>query len=169
MPLVSASLASGLASVFKSQPDSGALAAQKMAAEYDKYCKAALAPPAPPIFTGAEVKALEGPLVGALASGDSQAAIVAQAWATGIQAYWLAPPVQFVAGPVTGLVTAMPGAMAIVPLIQAAFDGTVQAKGDENMVAQQIASALDTATKTVLVTFTTPPPPLGPPPPATVV
>ena len=166
MPIVMAKLAKGLADVFRSQPDSGAMTASKIAQEYDLYCKPALAAPGMPIFTGAEKKALEGPLAAALSNQNGTAAMVAQAFSMGIQAYWLAPPVIFSGGPASGVVTAMPGAAAVIAPLTAAFSNL---NNTEDTIGQLIAAALDAATKTVLVTYATPPPPTGPPPPATVV
>ena len=166
MPLNVQQLTQGLAAVFKAQPGSGAEAAQKIAAEYDKYCQAAMAPPGKPIFTTAEVKAFEGPLAGVLSSGTGPAAAVASAISAGLQAYWLSPPVQFSGGPAMGMATAMPGAAAAIPALTAAFSNLANT---EDSAAAAIAAALDTATKTVLVTFTAPPPPSGPPPPALVM
>jgi hypothetical protein len=159
-------LTAGIVSVLKSQPSTGALAAKKLALEYDKYCKTAMAPPALPIFTGVEAMSLEGPLAAVFSGGTGPAPAVAQAWATGIQAYWLAPPVMFVGGPVSGVATAMPGAPASIAPITAALTNL---GNTEETFAQQLATALDIATKTVLVTFATPPPPAGPPPPALVM
>lgn len=166
MPLVVSTLASELKTIFESMPTDGALAASKLAGAYDKYCKAALAGGIPPVFTGAEKPALEGFLAGVLASGAGSAAQVAQAWSTGIQAYWVAPPVPFMAPPIAGVVTAMPGAASAVSTITGVLSNMANT---EDSAAQGLAAALDVATKTVLVTFTTPPPPAGPPPPATVV
>lgn len=166
MPVVMANLASGLANVFRSQPSSGAEAAQKITAEYDLYCKPAMAAPGLPIFTGAGKSAMEGLLAGALSSNMGAAAAVAAAFSAGIQAYWLSPPVTFVGGPATGVVTAMPGAASVIAPLTAAF---LNLANTEDTIAQAIASALDAATKTVLVTYSTPPPPSGPPPPATVM
>jgi len=166
MPLNVQQLTQGLAAIFKGQPKSGAEAANKIAAEYDKYCKAGMAAPGLPVFVGTEAMSLEGPLAGALGSGNGTAASVAAAYGVGIQAYWLAPPVVFVGGPASGLATAMPGVGAAVSLITVALSNV---QNTEDSAASQIATALDAATKTVLVTYTVPPPPLGPPPPATVV
>jgi len=165
MPLNVATLAKGLAGVFKDQPDNGALAASKIAQEYDTYCKEAMAGAALPIFTTTEKTRMEGILAGALSSSNGQAAMVAQAFSAAIQSYWLMPPVQFSGGPIMGMVTVMPGAAAVIPAITA---GLSNVQNMEDSIGQIIASALDAATKTVLVTFTTPPPPAGPPPPAKV-
>jgi len=165
MPVVVAQLASGLANVFRGQPGNGALAAMLIAGEYDAYCQAAMAPPGLPILTGAGKSALQGILTGALASSSGAAANVAQAFSTGIMAYWMSPPVMFVGGPASGVVTAMPGAPAVIGPITAALSNTMNS---EDTIGQLIAAALDTATKTVLVTYATPPPPALPPP-ATVI
>lgn len=166
MPLVVASLTAELKTIFESMPTDGMLAASKLAGAYDKYCKTALAGGIPPVFTGAEKPALEGSLAGVLAAGAGSAAQVAQAWSMGIQAYWVVPPVPFMAPPITGVVTVMPGAAIVIPAITGVLLNT---KNTADSAAQGLAAALDVATKTVLVTFATPPPPAGPPPPATVI
>ena len=167
MPLVAATLAVGLAKIFRDQPVSGADAANKVAKEYDTYCKTALAPPGAPIFTGMEKNTFEGLIAAALATADTgSAAMVAMAFANAVQAYWLAPPVQFSGGPVMGMVTAVPGAQSIVGPLSSALSNT---QNTEDTIGQVIATQLDVATKTVLVTFTAPPPPAGPPPPAMVL
>lgn len=167
MTLVAATLAVGLANVFRSQPVIGADAANKIANEYDIYCKMALAPPGAPVFTGMEKNTFEGLIAAALATADTgSAAMVATAFANAVQAYWLAPPVQFSGGPAIGMVTAVPGAQSIVGPLSSALSNT---QNTEDIIGQIIATQLDIATKTVLVTFTAPPPPAGPPPPAMVL
>jgi len=164
MALDAAGLANGLAAVFKGKPSSGADAAKKIAAEYDTYCKKGQAPPGLPVFTGVEASALEGPLASAMGSPNGSAEAVAAAFAQGLKAYWLAPPVPFSGGPATGVVTAMPGADAVIGPITSALKNT---SNTEEAIGGSIASALDAATKTVLVTYSTPTP--GTPPPATVI
>lgn len=167
MPLNSSSLAKELEAAFASQPESPALSAQKMAAAYDNYCKAGIAGGIPPLFTGAEVKRLEGILLGAIASPvGGGPPVIAAAWSAGIQSYWLTPPVPFLAPPIAGVTTAMPGAGAAIAVLSAGF---LNVLNTEATIAQIMATALDIATRTVLVTFATPPPPAGPPPPATVI
>ena len=160
-------LKAGLANVFKSQPGSPADAARGIADAYDTYCQAGLAAPGKPIFTGAEKKAFEGIILGALSLGDKgSSAKVAEAFSTALETYWMAPPVMFSGGPATGVVTAAPGAKAIIAPLTAALSNT---ENTEDLIAASIATQLDIATKTVLVTYSTPTPPAGPPPPATVV
>jgi len=165
MPLDKSGLASELEAIFKDQLSSPAIVAQKMATAYDNYCQKGLAGGAKPILVGK--KALEGTLAAAIASPATGAPpTLAGAWSAGIQAYWLAPPVVFATPPISGLATTMPGAGAVVAALTAAF---VNVANTEASIAQIMATTLDIATKTVLVTFTTPPPPAGPPPPATVL
>jgi len=167
MPLVMSKLAKDLEAAFAEQPASPALAAQKMALAYDNYCKSGIAGGIPPLFTGAEAKALEGVLLPAIANPlGGGPPVIAAAWSAGIQGYWLTPPVAFLAPPIGGVVTAMPGAGAVIPGLTAAF---LNILNTEAMIANLMAGILDIATKTVLVTFATPPPPAGPPPPATVI
>ena len=114
MALDSAGLGKGIADVFKSEPSSGAQAAAKIAAEYDKYAKKGQAGPGLPLVSPAAKAAMEGALAGALASSVGSAAAVAAAFSSGLTAYWMSPPVPFSGGPATGVVTAVPGAGAIV-------------------------------------------------------
>jgi hypothetical protein len=165
MPLNKATLAKDIADVFKSQPDSGAVAAQKIAAAYDTYCKAGQALPGLPIFTGTEAKRFEAPIAAAL-SAMAGASGVAAAFMAGFMAYWMSPPVMFSGGPAMGVVTAAPGGAAITGVLSGAL---ANVQNTEDLIGDMIATALDTATKTVLVTYTTPPPPAGPPPPALVM
>lgn len=165
MPLIVSQLEVGLKNAFAAQLQPPQTA-QQLALAYDSYCKAGLAGGIPPLFTGAEVKALEGILLGAIASPMGAAATFAAAWASGVQAYWLAPPVAFTAPPIAGVTTGMPGAAAITSALTAGFSNIANT---EDTIAKLMSTVLDTATKTVLVTFATPPPPAGPPPPATVV
>jgi hypothetical protein len=86
--------------------------------------------------------------------------------ANGIMSYWMAPPVMFSGGPAIGVTTAMAGAMSIVSPLGAALSNT---QNTEDAIGNQIATLLDAATKTVMVTFSAPPPPAGPPPPAFLI
>jgi len=166
MALVMAILSAELTGVFSSDNPSGAVAAQKIASAYDKYCKTAMASAATPLFTGLEAKALEGVIAGAMANNNGAAAIVANAIQLGVQSYWTAPPVQFVGTPMIGMVSAMLGVAAIGPALTEALSNN---NNQPATIAQSIAEVLDAATKTVMVVFTAPPPPAGPPPPAMVL
>jgi hypothetical protein len=163
MPLNLSPLASELEGVFSSEPPNGSVAAQRIAQAYDNYCKAGLAGGIPPVFTGTEAKRLEGPLANALNS-KSSAASVASAFASGLTAYWLQPPVIFAAPPVLGAATVIPGAQ---PMVNPLTGVLKNLSNGRPVAANKIAAELDKATKTVLVTFTAPQP--TPPSPATVV
>lgn len=164
MPLVVSKLAADLQKIFASRPSNHAIAAQKIAQAYDAYCKKGLAGGVPPLLTGAEAKRFEGILVPVLISSSGTAVTVGAAFASGIQSYWLTPPVVFTAPPILGVVTLMPGATGAAALITAALSNLANS---EASCAAQIASALDVATKTVLATFSAPLP--VPPVPATLV
>jgi len=166
MPLVLAGLSAGLTRVFKSLPSSGALFADQFATEYDLYCKAAMAGAALPLFTGAEKQAMVPVLSGAFASPTGVAAVAAQAISMATMNFWLAPPIQFIGGPVMGMVTAAPGFASAIGGITSLLSNT---NNTAETIGAGIAGLLDVATKTVLVTFTMPPPPAGPPPPAMVI
>lgn len=125
-----------------------------------------MAAPALPLFLGIEATAMEGILAPALASYNGSVSILAKAFADAITAYWLIPPVVFTAGPVMGMVTAIPGANAMIPGLTS---GLSNQKNTEITASTMIGTQLDIATKTVMVTFTMPPPPTGPPPPAMVL
>lgn len=165
MPLVVADLIAGLTAVFQTMNPDGATTSQKIALEYDKYARKGVATPGLPVIPPTQMQALAAPLTAAMGSPGGTPATVAQAYGVGIQAYWLSPPVPFVGGPAAGVVTAIPGAPVVVPQITAALSNL---KNTAATVAQQIGTALDSATRTVLVTYATPPPPTGPPPPALV-
>jgi len=166
VPLVVVTLGNALEAAFAAHSDSAAQVANDMATAYDSYCKAALAGGIPPLLTPAAKSALMGMLLGAIESGNGTPAQMGQAWAAGIQMYWMSPPILFTAPPIVGTVTAMPGAASVPGAISGVLSNPLNTAAT---AAQGIAAALDVATKTVLVTFTAPPPPTGPPPPATVV
>ena len=155
MPLVSKILESGLLSVFKAQDGlSASDAAQKWAKAYADYAQMAMAGGIPGVLTGAEAKGLESKLYGVLSSPKSATAgTIALAWATGVVSFWSAPPVSFGPGKVIVAALALP---IITPGLTAVFSNT---KNSPDSCAAQMASTLDTATKTVIVLMPVPPPP----------
>jgi hypothetical protein len=166
MPLVVSTLSDLLEASFVSYPGDAQRSADGMAMAYDTYCKSGLAGGVPPLFTGLEKQNLMGILLSSIMSKKGTPDQIAQAWSSGIQTYWMSPPVVFTAPPIIGVVTAMPGAGAVIAAIKGVMANTDNTAAS---AAQGIAAALDAATKTVLVTFSAPPPPTGPPPPAMVV
>lgn len=143
-----------LLSVLQTPSDQGAAKAQQWAAAYNTYAAVAQAGVLLPIFVGLEVQALAGHLAGVMANPNGTATQFANAFASGVEAFWLLPPVLFAGPAVAGAVTSFPGKGALV----AQLTGILSSTTDQNaQVAQQIAGALDTATRTVIVTFAPPP------------
>lgn len=155
MPLVSSILESGLLNVFKAQDGlSASDAAQKWAKAYADYAQMAMAGGIPAVLTGAEAKGLESKLYSVLSAPKSAtASSIALAWATGVVSFWSAPPVSFGPGKVVLAALALP---IISPGLTAVFSDT---KTSPENCASQMASTLDSATKTVKVLLPVPPPP----------
>ena len=155
MPLVSKLLEAGLLKVFKAQSGLSAQdAAQQWAQAYATYAQMGMAGGIPPVLTGGEAKGLESKLYGVLSAPKSAtAATIALAWATGVVAFWSAPPVSFGPGKVIMAALALP---IITPGLTAVFSN---GKTSAEACASQMASVLDGATKTVIVLLPVPPPP----------
>jgi hypothetical protein len=160
------SLQSGISSVFRAQLPSGSDVAKRIADEYNKYCSMAMAPPGKPIFKGIEKNVIRSALAACWGQAGSSPAMVATILAQSVQAYWLAPPVMFTGGPAMGVAISMAGFAALVPAITAALSNLANS---EDSAALALATALDVATRTVLVVYSTPTPPAGPPPPAMLI
>lgn len=152
MALNQSQLKSELAAIYRAYCASPRESARKMAAAYDAYAKAAQAAPGKPQFTGSEARALEAVLYPAIVnyySGTPER--IAQAWAQGIQAYWLGPVIQFTGGGVlTGMATAMPGSAPLVPALVAVYRDL---GNSFDSCAQRVAAALHAATTTTVVTY----------------
>lgn len=155
MPLVSKILESGLLAVFKAQKGlSASDAAQKWAKAYADYAQMGMAGGIPAVLTGAEAKGLESKLYSVLSAPKSATAgSIALAWATGVVSFWSAPPVSFGPGKVIVAALALP---IITPGLTAVFSN---GKNTPEGCASQMASTLDSATKTVIVLLPVPPPP----------
>jgi hypothetical protein len=133
-------------------------AATKMANAYTNYCRTGLFGTSVPTILPGATALLQATLLNAMATPVSGTpAKFAQAWANGVQAFWLAPPVA-VLGVQSGVVTAIPGATALTGILTTLFANPANPAA---VVAAQLASALDTATKTAIATVA--------PPPATMV
>lgn len=145
MALVSAVLANSLAPTFAGV-DTFATAGNGWASAYATYALSATAGVALPAFTGLERQLLAANLTAAFALGiiDSSAAMSAMELA--FQAFWFLPPVIFG----TGVVSVAPPGLAA--LIAATFPANILAATSAE-AASNIASALDTWTRTVIVTF----------------
>jgi uncharacterized protein (DUF486 family) len=165
MPLISAGLQASLFQIFTSQRQmTPRLAAQKMAKAYDNYARTAMAAASTPVITGLEAQKLEQTLYTAISNPRvGMAPIIAAAWGAGVMAYWMAPPVPFV-GPQTGMVLQ---AATVVPIITAGLTACFSnVLSTESLSAQLMSTALDAATRTVMVTLLPPPP--APPVPVVV-
>lgn len=152
MALQPAVLRAELTRIFSVSSGSPAEAAAKLAAAYGRYAQTATAGVVPWVPTGLEERRLRGVLVVSLGPTGS-APVVARAWAQGVTAFWFAPPVVFG----VGAVTAVPGAALLLPTLTALF---LSPRNSVVSAAASLASALDAATRTVLVTL----PPAGPVP-----
>lgn len=155
MPLVSKILEAGLLQVFKAQKGlSASDSAQKQAKAYADYAQMGMAGGVPPVLTGAEAKGLESKLSQVLSAPKSATAgSIALAWATGVVSFWSSPPVSFGAGKVLLAALALP---IITPGLTACFASIPKSP---EACAAQMATALDLATKTVIILMPTPPPP----------
>ena len=78
----------------------------------------------------------------------------ARALADGVERFWLMPPVLFSGGVLAGAAALFPGKEPLAALLASIMSSPQQRYEG---VAQQIATALDTATRTVVVNFAPPP------------
>lgn len=154
MPLISATLSSSLTTILGAPSVSGAEKAQQIGSAYQAYALTATAGVLLPIFIGIEGRAMASRLTPVLSSTHPTAHSFANALASGVEAFWLLPPVPFTGGVAAGLVTAFVGKSALA----AAVTGIMARPTPRHEpVAIQLASALDAATRTVMVTFAPPP------------
>jgi hypothetical protein len=175
MPLTPSDLSDGLEDLFEDTggfPADEAEAGKRWAKAYKDYAADALAGPTTPVaasLTAAEATLAEALAAGfgaAKAAGPGGVATVVALLDTAFVAFWLTPPVAFVAPPlpppaIAGVVTlAPPGVLSgglTGPLTSGTGEGTTAAGQ-----AQLLAAVLDTWTRTVMV-LNTPITPPGPP------
>lgn len=158
MALVSAPLRTALVGLFKNGTPVAMDAALKMADAYTNYCRTGMFGTSIPTILPGATSLLQTTLLGAMATpAAGTPAKFAKAWADGVLAFWLTPPVA-VLGVQSGVVTAIPGAAALTGILTPLFANPTNTA---EAVAAQLASALDTATKTTIATLA--------PPPATLV
>ena len=153
MALILPTLTGRLTSVLSSPSDQGAAKAQEWAQAYNTYAITAQAGALLPTFVGVEAQAIASQLLSVMSNPNGSAAQFANALAGGIEAFWLLPPVVF-SGAGAGAVSAFPGKSALVGQLTAAFSSSTDQSAAR---AAEIAEALDTATRTVIVTFAPPP------------
>lgn len=128
------------------RPSNTALeAAGKQAAAYGRYATGALAGVVPWVPTGTEEARLQGALLVGMVPGGNPA-LLAASWAQGLAAFWLLPPAIF--GP--GVATAFGGAPLVVGGLTPLFSNPLN---PASISALTMASILDAATRTVIVTL----------------
>lgn len=152
MPLLPNELRQDLARALAVPTSSYGEAAARLAAAYARYAAGAVAGVLPWVPTGQEEGRLRRALAAALRPAGAPG-VVGAAWALGVTQFWLAPPVPFGAG----VVTVVPGAAALAQAVTVAL---LNPRNSSAASAASLALALDTATRTVLVTI----PPSGPVP-----
>jgi len=153
MALLLPVLTSQLVVAMQNPSDQGAAKAQEWARAYNTYALTAQAGALLPTFVGIEAQALAGQLAGVMTNPNGTAVQFANAFANGIEAFWLLPPVPF-AGAGVGAVSLFPGKGALVGQLTSVFSSFTDQTAAK---AAEIASALDVATRTVIVAFAPPP------------
>lgn len=134
--------------------DNAVLKSREWAQAYRNYAMTAMAGILLPIMTGLEQEMMSSMLLQVMSNPNTTTPIFARAVANAVEAFWLLPPVIFSAGILAGSAALFPGKellilslMSIMSTPQSRYEG----------VAQQIATALDVATRTVIVNFAPPP------------
>lgn len=146
MALLQPTLATGLATAFVGT-NSFAEAGAGWASAYATYALAAQANGIFPAFTGLEQQTLANALAAAFQAGvASEGATTFAAVELALQAFWILPPIVFGAGAVTA---APPGLAALLEATRAPN----LAAATSAVAASNVATALDTWTHTVTVTF----------------
>jgi hypothetical protein len=152
--LVQAVLAGRLTSIFSQPGDNAAVKASEWASAYQTYALPAMAGVLLPAFLGIEQDAFLATIAPIFNNPNGTVAQFANALANAVEAFWLLPPVLFAGPAVAGAVTSFPGKGALVAQLTGILSNQYQ---DAGTPARQIATALDTATRTVIVTFAPPP------------
>jgi hypothetical protein len=149
MALNPGSMVQGFTQLFNSDPSSPQIAAEKMATIYDSYAQTAMAGATLPVFTGSQKSTLQSLLLAAISVPLIGAPpLIAAAWGSGLVAYWMAPPIIFLGPGMTGLVSVAAGCLSAIPALTTVYANPMNTP---DSAAAQIATALDTATRTVLV------------------
>ena len=153
MALVSASLQAAFLRFSTTQkPGSPTEAANNIASAYEQYALTATAGPGMLVSPGPARAAMAQPLAAAFSMSPGVPATVAAAYAAMLTSFWGAAT--FV-GPGPGIAAPPIGVGVLIPLVTTILLNTNNTAAS---YAQQMATALDTCTKTVLVTYTLPPP-----------
>jgi len=150
MPMVVKQLSTALLKVMRALEADEGKNARSWADAYTKYAKPAIAGLALPVWVGTEATKMSPMLQTAMKTPSPSPSNFAMALANGIEAFWLLPPVVFTPPGGAGAVTAFPGKPALI----AGLTAVLSAPQPEAAAAEAIAAQLDTASRTVTVTYT---------------
>lgn len=154
MALVSAQLQAAFLRFSTTQkPGSASEAANNIASAYEQYALTGMAGAFPLVSPGPGRAAMAGPLIAAFSMSPGVPATVAAAYAAMLTSFWGAA--QFVGPSGPGIAAPPVGVGVLIPLVTTILLNTNNTAAS---YASQMATALDTCTKTVLVTFVLPPP-----------
>lgn len=154
MPLIPAGLAASLMRVLGTPSMVGAEKAQEWGRAYQNYALTATAGVLLPVYLGIESQAMAARMSSVMGIQHSSPYDFASVLASGVEAFWLLPPVLFTGGVAVGAVTSFPGKLALVSAVVGVLTGP---KSRHEPVAIRLANVIDAATRTVIVTFAPPP------------
>lgn len=154
MALIQPVLAGRLTSILSQPGDNAQAKAVEWASAYQTYAAPAMAGVLLPVFTGSEMALFLGQISPVFNNPNSTAVQFANALASAVESFWFLPPVPFQLLPVAGAVTGFPGKPALIAQLVSILGNQYKQAAQP---AQDIATALDTATRTVIVTFAPPP------------
>jgi len=154
MALVQPILAANLTRVLGTPGQSAPQKAQEWAMAYNLYALPAQAAALFPVFVGVEQAAFMARIMPVFTNYNSTVQQFANALAGAVETYWLLPPVPFAGPGQAGAVSLFPGKPALVASLVSIMSSKYPR---HEPVAQAIASALDVATRTVVVAFAPPP------------
>ena len=154
MALLQPVLAGRLTSILSQPGDNAAAKAAEWASAYQTYAAPAMAGVLLPIFTGSEMPLFLGQISPVFNNPNGTAVQFANALASAVETFWFLPPVPFAGGAFAGAVSGFPGKPALVAQLVAVLSNQYD---NAAQPAQDIATALDVATRTVIVSFGPPP------------
>lgn len=152
MALVVSALAAGIEGVFRARVPTGAQVGALLGSVYAIYAQTAQAGLALPVLLGGEGVRFGEILGRAFNPQVATPQSTAAAFRDALTAFWLSAPapIIFTDGVNAGPVPAVPGAAALTGTLLPVFTNLANT---EASAAQQIASALDAATRSIIVTL----------------
>ena len=142
MALVKDTLKSGILAIINSPPATPAIAAVQWGAAYDAYAKLGMAGIIPGTFTGSEASQFAAAILPAFNNTNGTQVTAVAGFVLALTKYWMVPPVVYG----VGAVTAITGLAALSTMFSTAYSSA-------DAAASNIATFLDTCTKTVIVTL----------------